>query len=397
VTGPRILVDMILPERGPTAGPPARVVICGGGFAAVEAMVALRDLCGPRVQVTVVSPRTTLDYRPAATVESFDHVHPLRYDLRAIAGDLGATYRRDALAAVAARAGHVRLASFAQLRYDALILALGTQPRASVPGAITFRDQRDLSRVRRMLAEIESGAVRRLVFAVPVGVSWPLPLYELALLSAARVQAGALDVELALVTPERAPMEILGTRASELVGGLLAERGVRFHGSCLPARVCRQGRLELHFGGSVRADRVIAVPELMGRRIAGVPASWNGFVPVDAHGRVALLGGVFAAGDMTTSPLKLGAAATHHADVIAHAIATRLGCTAQTTSPQPPVFRVRLMDGDRALLLHVALDEQGRPVDTEATLHGVAPAPLSAKVPARYLRPYLATRHPLTV
>ena len=391
-----MLSAMNVRQRGQAGGPSARVVICGGGFAAVEAMLALRALCGSRVSVTLVSPRPTLDYRPAATLESCDDGPPLRYGLGAIAADVGARYRRDALAAVAPEAGHVRLASFAQLGYDALILALGTRPRASVPGATTFRDQRDVAHVRRVCAEIDSGAVRRLVLAVPVGVSWPLPLYELALLWAARAAAGPHDVDIALVTPEHAPLEILGERASALVRDLLAERGVRFLGRCAPARVWRDGRLETHFGGSLPADRVVAVPELLGQRIAGVPASWNGFVPVDFEGRVSLLRGVYAAGDMTTSPLKLGAAATQQADAIARAIAAAAGGPVGPGWAERPVLQVRLMDGDRPLLLDVALDGDGRPTDAEATLRRVAPALLSAKVRSRYLGPYLETHRALS-
>src|SRR5919202_473696 len=224
---PGMLSAMDVRERGQAGRPSARVVICGGGFAAVEAMLALRALCGSRVSVTLVSPRPTLDYRPAATLESCDDGPPLRYGLGAIAADVGAGYRRDALAAVAPEAGRVRLASFAQLGYDALILALGTRPRASVPGATTFRDQRDVAHVRRVCA--------------------------------ARAAAGPHDVDIALVTPEHAPLEILGERATALVRDLLAERGVRFLGRCAPARVWRDGRLETHFGGALPADRVVAV------------------------------------------------------------------------------------------------------------------------------------------
>src|SRR6266540_2463085 len=51
-------------------------------------------------------------------------------------------------------------------------------------------------------AELEAGAVRQLVFALPGGVGWPLPLYELALLTATFLAQRAIErVELTLVTP----------------------------------------------------------------------------------------------------------------------------------------------------------------------------------------------------
>ena len=367
------------------------MVVAGGGFAAVEAVLALNATLGPRADVILVSPRTTLDFRPAATIESFADVAPLRYDLRAIAEDLGATFREDSLAAVAAEARLVRLRSFKRLRYDALVLAVGTRPRASVAGALTFRDQRDVPRLRRTIAELESGTIRRLVFAAPAGVSWPLPLYELALLAAGRAAARGTDVEVALVTPERTPLEALGGEASALVAGLLADRGVHFFGRTIPAAVRREGRLELGFSGSMPADRVIAVPELLGRRIAGIPGGWSGFVPVDRLGRVEGMRGVYAAGDVTTFPIKHGGLATQQADTLAHAIAASLGIHAEPPSAER-VLRLRLVGGADPLILRIELDDDGRPGATVLRHEPSTTEPRTAKVHGRYLTPYLAGR-----
>jgi sulfide:quinone oxidoreductase len=378
-------------DRSDGTSPVARVVIAGGGFAAVEALLAIRDVVGPHADVTLVSPRPTLDFRPAATIESFADVEPLRYELRAIAEDVGAHFRQDALAAVAGEARQVRLQSFRHLSYDALVLAVGTQPRAGVPGALTFRDQRDVPQLRRIVGELEEGAIRRLVFAAPSGVSWPLPLYELALLAAERAEASGVDAEVAVVTPEHAPLDALGGEASAVVGDLLADRGVRFVGRTVPAAVRREGRLDLHFSGWIPADRVIAVPELHGRRIAGVPCEWTGFLPVDRQGRVHGMSGVYAAGDVTTFPIKHGGLATQQADMIAHTIAASLGLDAE-----PPhtdrVLHLRLLGGADPLALRIVVDEHGRPRETELSRGPATPGPLTAKVQGRYLSAYLAGR-----
>ena len=92
------------------------------------------------------------------------------------------------------------------------------------------------------------------------------------------------------------------------------------------------------------ADRVIAVPELLGRRIAGIPGGWSGFVPVDRLGRVEGMRGVYAAGDVTTFPLKHGGLATQQADTLAHAIAASLGIHAEPPSAER-VLRLRLVGG----------------------------------------------------
>jgi sulfide:quinone oxidoreductase len=373
---------------------PARVVVAGGGFAAVEALLALRELAGPRAELVLVSPKPTLDFRPAATIESFADLPPLRYDLQAIADDVGASYVCEPVAAVAGEARQIRLQSFRRIDYDALVVAIGTQPRAGVPGALTFRDQRDIDLVRQTLTELDMGAIRRLAFAVPAGVSWPLPLYELALLAAARAEELGLFAELALVTPERTPLEALGTQASATVAGLLAERDVRFFGRSVPAAVTREGRLELRSAGSVPADRVIAVPELLGRRVAGVPAGWSGFVPVDRQGRVEGMHDVYAAGDLTTFPLKHGGLATQQADTVARTIAASLGCDV-APAPERSVLQLRLAGGDRPLSLRIELDEDGRPGETEL-LDGLPDGSDQrvAKVLGRHLSPFLAGRAP---
>jgi hypothetical protein len=69
------------------------------------------------------------------------------------------------------------------LSYDVLLLALGARPLEAVSGALTFRGPEDEPALVALLDEALSGAVRRLAFAVPRGVAWPLPLYELALLT----------------------------------------------------------------------------------------------------------------------------------------------------------------------------------------------------------------------
>lgn len=369
---------------------PARVLIAGGGVAAVEAALALRALAAERVQLTLISPNPVLDYRPAATLEPFVDGHPLRYDLQAIADDLGAEYRPGLVEAVASGRRSVRTASGAHLHYDALILATGARATSGIPGAQTFRDQRDAHLLRRMLSEIGTGAVRRVVFAVPSGCSWPLPMYELALLCAARARELGLELEVSLVSSEREPLALFGASASGLVKELLDERSVRFVGSAAATGVRRDGALMLQSDGAVSADLVVSAPELRGRRITGVPARWWGFVPTDAEGHVEGLADVYAAGDMTTFPVKQAGLAAQQADRIAHTIASGLGAPVKEFRARH-VLRARLLGGARPIVLRTELDGWGRP--TGATLEHVGAD--TPKILARYLTPYLETVSPV--
>lgn len=372
----------------------AKIVVAGGGFAALEAVLALRALAGDRVHTTLVCPDHELRYRPAATVEAFGEGVSRTYDLCRIARDLRLTYRAARLDTVAPRMRSVRLSSGLRLEYDALILATGARAVASVPGALMFRDQRDVPLIREVLRELEAGTIQRLVFAVPSGSAWPLPLYELALRAASHARESGIRAAISLVSPERAPLSIFGAKASRLVAGVLADRGVSFRGGSTVTGVRRDGALALQADAAVESDRVITAPQLRATRITGIPARWWGFVPTDAIGRVQGLVDVYAAGDMTTFPIKHGGLAAQQADRIAHTIAASLGAPVKQLRTTD-VLLARLIGGERSLLLRAELDWRGQP--TTVTLDSqTTHAKDSTKVFARYLTPYLETFPPPT-
>lgn len=366
----------------------ARVVIAGGGFAALEAALALRALAADRTEVALVSPDPLLRYRPAAPARAFDDREPVVYDLRAIAGDLGAVHHPARLDSVSPLAHRATVTPGGSLDYDALVLAVGALQVPGIPGAPTFRDDRDAALIRRLLVELDSGAIHRLGFAVPPQSGWPVPLYELALLAAAHIERHGLSAELWLASPESSPLALFGPDASQLVGRLLEERGVRFIADCVPIGVRRDGALLLQGGGAVDADQVVAIPQLRGRRIAGVPARWWGFVPVDDQGRVEGVEDVFAAGDMTTFPIKQGGLATQQADRIAHTIAAGVGASVKELRREL-VLRARLLGGPQPLFLRTELDSWGHPTQTTVEHLDGYECSLATKVFGRYLSPYL--------
>lgn len=371
------------------------VVIAGGGVAAVEAALALRALADEHVRLTLVSPDPVLLYRPTATVEAFDGAPPLAYDLRAIANDVGATYHQTRLESVASRMRYVRTGLGARLEYDALILAVGARAIAGVPGALTFRDQRDVRVVKRLLREVGAGAVRRVAFVLPPGCSRPLPLYELAFLFAKHAQERHLQVDVSIVSPEPEPLGVFGPKAAHLVAEMLAARGVRFVGDTAATEVRRDGSLAVVSGASIPIDRVVAVPELRGRQITGVPADPRGFVPTDACGRVADVPNVYAAGEMTAFPIRHGGLATQQADRIAHTIAEGLGASVKGLRTAH-VLQARLLGGERPVVLRTELDWNGQPTTASLEHTETHQAASSAKVFAQYLAPYLETLTPLT-
>jgi sulfide:quinone oxidoreductase len=363
------------------------VVIAGGGVAAVEAALALRDLAGDRVSMTLVSPRPDFVLTPMAVGEPFSVGHAGRRQLQALADEIGIGVVPGAVTRVR-RADHtVELADGSELGYDVLLLAPGARPVAAYGHVHTFAAEDDPTALSGLVADLEEGWSHSVAFVVPPGVTWPLPAYELALLTARDVRAMGLDgVTITLVTPEARPLDIFGTAASDAVAGILEEMGVAFEGSA-QADVRGGGHIDLGDGRTVDAQRIVALAVLDGPRIAGVPRDENGFIPIDGHARVIGAEDVYAAGDGTTFPVKQGGIATQQADAAAEDIAARAGAP---VTPQPfrPVLRGHLLTGaDSPFLRRDTADRHGETA-------GAALWWPPTKVAGRYLGPWLVEREP---
>jgi sulfide:quinone oxidoreductase len=321
-------------------------VIAGGGFAAVEAMLGLRRLAGGRVDLVLVSPQRELFYPPLSVVEPFGLGEAPRFDLAAIARDHDAELQVDAVAEVDPDAGVLRTRAGGDVAYDSLLIATGAEPQRAVPGALTFRGSPDRPAFEELLADIEAGRVQSVAFALPAGTAWPLPLYELALMTAARAVAKGAGTRFSIVTAEAAPLGIFGNEAAAAVGSLLQERGIALHTSTVPMDFA-DGVLTVTPKRSLEVDRVVAMPHQRGRTPAGLPADAEGFLPTDEHGHVRGFENVFAAGDVTDFPVKQGGIATQQADAAARTIAQRAGAPVQR-EPFRPVLRGLLLTGEGA-------------------------------------------------
>ncbi len=364
-----------------------RVLIAGGGVAALEAALALRKLGEGRVSVELLAPQSQFWYRPLAVAEPFDLGEVRHFDLAELAAAAGASFSSGALSSVdvGGRLAHTSVGS--SVPYDVLLVACGAGPTPAVPGALTFRGPADTERIRQLLEEIIAGQVGRVAFVVPWGAVWSLPIYELALLTAAYLAKRGLDrVELVLVTPEEEPLQLFGRAGSEAVRKLLEGRGIDLQTGSCPVELV-EGELRLIPGGTMAADRVVALPRLRGPGIDGLPQTVEGFLPVDAHGQVHGLADVFAAGDITSFPVKQGGIAAQQADAAAEMIAANAGAD---LTPQPfrPVLRGLLLTGRQPRYLRHEITGGGGDV-SEAS-----PEPLwwpPAKIVGRYLAPFLGS------
>jgi sulfide:quinone oxidoreductase len=362
-----------------------RVLIAGGGVAALEAALALRALAEDRVSVELLAPEPEFWYRPLAVAEPFDLGEVRQFDLPELAAAAGATFSPGALTGLDAGGRQVQTSAGSSIPYDVLLVACGAGPTVAVPGALTFGGPADTEKIRRLLEEIDAGQVGRVAFVVPWGAVWSLPIYELALMTANYLAERQVDhVELALVTPEDEPLELFGPAGSDAVRELLDERGIAVRTGSCPVELV-DGELRLVPKGTIAAERVVALPRLRGPRIDGLPQTVEGFVPVDAHGQVHGLADVYAAGDITSFPVKQGGIATQQADAAAELIAANAGADL-TPEPFRPVLRGLLLTGRQPRYLRHELTGGAGDVSS------ASPEPLwwpPAKIVGRYLGPFL--------
>src|SRR5215212_5703947 len=364
---------------------PTKVTIVGGGVAALEALIALRELAEDRVALELITPQAEWAYRPMAVAEPFGLGEVKTYDLVQIARDHGAALHLAGVQSVDTDARRLSTWDGRERSYEILVIAVGAQSNVAVPGAVTVKGPGYTSRFRTILRQLDERRIHSIAFAVPGGTSWPLPLYELALMTGAHaVDRGLRKYELSLVTPEEDPLQLFGPAASSTVRALLEERRIDFHGGRYPSDA-HDGQLVVVPGPSINADRVVSLPHLRGPFFPGLPHDADGFIPTDLHGLIAGAADVYAAGDATTCPIKQGGVATQQADAVAEAIAARLGAPVEPHLFRP-VMRGLLLTGRTPTFMRAEVSggEDQPPV---ASSHALWWPP--SKIAGRWLAPYL--------
>jgi sulfide:quinone oxidoreductase len=367
-----------------------QVVIAGGGIAGLETLMALRDLAGERVALTLVAPDTEFTYKPFTVEEPFSFTPAERHDLAPIAREFGAEFVHDGVTAVDAERRVISLAGGDELTYDAAVICVGARQVPAYEHAVTFRTTGAPLEMQELLRESAAAVPGRLAFVAPPGATWPLPVYELALMARRRAEALDLrDLECVVVTPEQAPLIMFGRLASDAVASLLDARGIQVVPSARvtdveeSALVWAPGNQRLEVGG------VVALPALEGPVIDGLPGDDHGFIPIDLHARVRGTDDVYAAGDGTTFPIKQGGLATQQADAAAEHIAAAAGASVEP-KPFHPVLRGRLLTGEESLSL--SADVGGGSGEGAVSLDYLWWPP--HKVSGRYLPAWLAGDEP---
>ena len=363
-----------------------RVLIVGGGVAALEGALALGDLAPDHTDVTVIAPNDEFVYRPMTVREPFAYGAARRYPLAPIVRGAGAKLLTGELAWVDPNKRTIHTKTDESLEYDALMLALGAKAVHRYTHALTIDDRRLDETLHGLIQDVEGGYIHSLAFVSPGRMAWPLPLYELALMTAGRAYDMGIELAVTVLTSEDAPLAIFGAAVSGAVNDRLEKAGIQTINSSY-CEIPSAKEVVINPGDRrLQVDRVIALPELYGPSVRGIPLGEHGFIRVNPYGQVPDVGPIYAAGDAVEFAVKHGGIASQQADVAAESIAARAGASV-TPKPFHPVIHGMLLTDDKPLYLSARITG-GHGFSSE-----VSDSPTwspTAKIAARYLAPVLA-------
>ena len=308
-----------------------RVIVVGGGVAALETCLALRNLAGDRVSTTLIAPNQYFVHRPVGVRDPLAIGGHARVPLAAVARAAGADLRHDRVETVDPRGRRLYTACGYEVAYDTLVLAIGAVPLAVPAGAEPFSTESSAG-CRVLVDGVRRGRLESLAFVEPAAPSRPFDLYDLALETAVTLRRTGVEADLTLVTAEPRPLAILGQGAAAALHETLRAHGLRVVDSRY-VRSIDDGVVELApRTRRIAAAGVIALPRLGGPRPIHLPCDADGFLPVDLHGRVRGAPGVFAAGDCTAFPVKHPSLAAAQGFAVAAAIAAEAGAPVRAHS-----------------------------------------------------------------
>ena len=368
-------------------GSPMQVLVAGGGVAALELSLALEACAGRLVETTILAPEEYYVERAGRMREPFGLGGPGRLPLSRIAERAHASVVPGRLRRVDADGRRARTDDGQELRYDALVVAVGARMRPLLPQAVTFGLEAPAA-MADLLLDVEEEYDAGLVVVVPPGPAWPLPAYELVLLAAAEARAMSRRFRIILVTPESQPLAVFGREASRETRRLLDAARVDLRCSSVAWQDESATVILAPSGERLGGMRAVTLPVLRGPVIGGLLGNDDGFLPVDGFGRVAGTTAVYAIGDAADWPIKHGSLAAQQAVTAARHIAQLAGADVAAT-PWSPVLEGTLLAGTSA----VRLRARASAIGTHTELFDEHAAAPGHKVAAEHLSAVLEEAH----
>ncbi len=197
---------------------------------------------------------------------------------------------------------------------DALVIALGAEyAPGAIPGlleaGLNLYTMEGATAIRDALAHFEGGRIVVLT-AAPM-YKCPAAPYEAALLVDSHLRKRGLHdkASIEFFAAEPRPMFVAGPEVGAAVRGMIEARGIAYHPEYQVKEVDPAAhRITFASGATADFDLLLYVPPHRAPSVAREAGLINesGWIPVDRHTLQTQFDNVFAIGDITTIPLKMG-------------------------------------------------------------------------------------------
>jgi len=350
-----------------------KVLVLGGGFAALETAFLLRMHHRDDVDIRVVAADDRFLFRPNSIYV------PFGADPGSLLVDLNEPMRRRDIEFERGRVVEVdpdgRLVSLddgERFAYDKLVVATGADTNADeIPGlaahGATIWTTDSMLDVRRRFERVRerarAGERRRVLFLVPPNNKCSGPLYEIVLMFETWLRRNdARDrVDITWSTYEHGYIQAFGPRLHEHVSEEFADRGIDGHVEEVAIEVSAE---EVRYAdGSTRGfDELIAFPPYVAAvRYPALDSDERGFIATDPGTRLAVgRDDVYVPGDAGDFPIKQAFLAFLQADAVANHIDAELRGR-DFDKPFDPVSMCIMEMFDKATFAQVPVEVTGDP------------------------------------
>lgn len=320
-------------------------IILGGGVGGIVTANALRQRLAPEHRILVVDKRAEYVFTPSLLwlMVGWRKSKQISKDLRHLLRP-GIEVVQAEVQTIDPEQNRIQ-AGDKEFVYDYLVIALGADLAAdAMPGyneaAHNFFDREGAAGLWSALQSFEGGRVAVLVSAMPF--KCPAAPYEAAMLldDYFRRQGMRDRVELALYTPEPAPMGVAGPAMGQAVVSMLETKGISFYPELASTGINPAERVVVFENGRQESfDFLAAVPPHRPPPVVKESPISNeaGWVPVDKQTLKTRFENVYAIGDVTAITLTNGKPLPK-AGVFAHGegetVAARIAAEIQGESAQ---------------------------------------------------------------
>ena len=209
---------------------------------------------------------------------------------------------------IASKTVNIAGSSTAKIKYDYLIIALGTEYAVEEingfleNGGFNLYDPEQVPKLRERILSLKKGRIAICIASIPYKCP-PAPYEASLLINDILVKNGTRDsIDIDIYTPTPISLPVAGAKVSQDVINLLSNNHVNFHPLHKIQTVLDMGKIEFENGNSVDYDLLILIPSHKVPAIvrnSGLIAQEQNWINVDKFSLKTDYENVFAIGDVT--------------------------------------------------------------------------------------------------